>query len=221
MQSLSASQSLYRQRRAKRLIVGVVAGLLGFVLVMTAIILMNQQSELNALKQASAVSSVQAERREKPPQKPRVEKPKPPKKAPPRSAPTPNLAGAGLEGLDFGLPQYESDDLSGVAGNLLGDGKQAVLSDDAVDVPPRPIFQPAMSYPPRAKAQGVTGYVLLSLLISPTGAVEKAKVLESDPPDIFDDVALAGVQQWRFEPAQYQGEVVRVWARQRVRFGFN
>jgi protein TonB len=43
-------------------------------------------------------------------------------------------------------------------------------------------------------------------------------VLEASPPGVFDDVAVAGVQTWRFEPAQYRGEAVRVWATQRVRF---
>jgi periplasmic protein TonB len=43
-------------------------------------------------------------------------------------------------------------------------------------------------------------------------------VLESQPAGVFDAAAVAGVQQWRFEPASYRGENVRVWARQRVRF---
>ena len=60
--------------------------------------------------------------------------------------------------------------------------------------------------------------MLLSVLIGPTGAVEKVKVLESQPSGVFDDVAIAGVQGWKFEPAQYKGENVRVWATQKVSF---
>ena len=75
-----------------------------------------------------------------------------------------------------------------------------------------------MQYPPRAKAKGIEGYVLLSLLISPTGDVERVKVLEANPAGIFEDVAVAGVKTWKFEPASYNGESVRVWAKQRVRF---
>jgi protein TonB len=48
--------------------------------------------------------------------------------------------------------------------------------------------------------------------------VEKVKVLESSPPGVFDDVAAQGVQGWKFEPASYKGEAVRVWATQKVRF---
>jgi protein TonB len=48
--------------------------------------------------------------------------------------------------------------------------------------------------------------------------VEKVKVLESQPAGVFDEVAVSGVQTWKFEPASYKGENVRVWAKQRVRF---
>ncbi|MCU0753627.1 MAG: energy transducer TonB [Xanthomonadales bacterium] len=205
----------------QRLFVASLSGLIGFSAVFGAILLMNQQTQLKALKSGGTATTIQAERRERPKAEQQVQRREPPKRTPPRSAPAPNLAGAGLDGLDFGLPTYGQDDLGDVAGNLLGDARNTVMTDDAVDVAPRPILQPSMPYPPRAKAQGLQGYVLLSVLISPTGSVERVKVLEADPPGVFDDVAVAGVQQWKFEPAQYQGEAVRVWARQRVRFGFN
>ena len=60
--------------------------------------------------------------------------------------------------------------------------------------------------------------MILSVLIGPTGQVERVKVLEAQPAGVFDDVAAAGVQTWKFEPATYRGENVRVWATQRVRF---
>jgi len=115
------------------------------------------------------------------------------------------------------LPTFDSSELD-IGTSLLGDSKDVVMTDDSVDVQPRPIVQTPMRYPPRAKATGVTGYVLLSVLIGPTGQVEKVKVLESQPAGVFDEVAVAGVQTWTFEPASYRGENVRVWATQRVRF---
>ena len=83
---------------------------------------------------------------------------------------------------------------------------------------PKPTLQTAIPYPVRAKAQGMEGYVLLSVLISPTGQVERVKVLEAQPAGVFEAAAEAGVKSWKFEPAQYQGQAVRVWATQRVRF---
>ena len=75
-----------------------------------------------------------------------------------------------------------------------------------------------VAYPKTAGSRGVEGYVVLSLLISATGEIEKVQVLESSPSGVFEDAALQGVRNWRFEPAQYQGRNVKVWARQRVRF---
>ena len=126
-----------------------------------------------------------------------------------------------LSGLDFGLPQYDAEDLSALNDSLLGDGKDVVMTDDSVDVAPRPSLQTAMPYPVRAKAQGITGYVILSLLISPTGQIEKVKVLESQPQGVFDETATLGVKNWKFEPATYKGEAVRVWAKQKVSFNLS
>jgi protein TonB len=93
-----------------------------------------------------------------------------------------------------------------------------VMTDDTVDDPPRATFQAPMQYPPRAKAKGIKGYVVLSLLIGVTGEIEQVKVVESWPEGVFDEAALQGVNQWRFDPANYQGQAVRAWAKQRIRF---
>jgi protein TonB len=75
-----------------------------------------------------------------------------------------------------------------------------------------------MVFPPRARAQGVEGYVVFSLLIGITGEIEQLEIVESYPEGIFDDAATQGINQWKFEPATYQGQAVRAWAKQRIRF---
>ena len=75
-----------------------------------------------------------------------------------------------------------------------------------------------MAYPPRARAKGVEGYVVFSLLIGVTGEIEQLKIIESHPEGIFNEAAMQGINQWRFEPAMYQGQAVRAWAKQRIRF---
>ena len=42
--------------------------------------------------------------------------------------------------------------------------------------------------------------------------------IESYPEGVFDEVAIQGINQWKFEPAMYQGQAVRAWAKQRIRF---
>ncbi|PKM08095.1 MAG: energy transducer TonB [Gammaproteobacteria bacterium HGW-Gammaproteobacteria-4] len=197
--------------------VGVASAIAGSVLVLALVVLMNNPFTQRDKAGELIGSSIAVIKKEKPKPKEAVRKPEPPKRQT-RAAPTPLLGlDASLSGLDFGLPAFDSSELD-LGQGLLGDGGDVVMTDDSVDQAPRPILQTPMAYPARAKAQGITGYVLLSVLISPTGQVEKVKVLEAQPAGVFDDVAAAGVQNWKFEPATYKGEQVRVWARQRVRF---
>ena len=197
---------------------GIGASAVGTVLVLSLIVLMNRPGGRPDGEDHLGVTNFEVVKKEKPKPKDTVRRPEPPKRRPTKPAPAP-LVGldSGLAGLNFGLPQFDASELDLGAG-LLGDDKDVVMTDDTVDVPPRPLVQTPMQYPPRAKATGVTGYVVLSLLIGPTGQVEKVKVLEAQPAGVFDDVAAAGVQTWKFEPASYKGESVRVWATQRVRF---
>jgi protein TonB len=195
---------------------GAAGAFAALLLVLAAVIVMNTQALKRNQDDGIGGTAIQVERVAPPPPQQVIErKPPPPRRAPPRAEPIVGLEGA-LAGMDFGLPQFEEAGLLDAA-SILGEGT-GTMTDDTVDQPPRPVVQSPMPYPARAKAQGVTGYVLLSVLIGPTGMVEKVRVLEASPPGVFDDVAVAGVQTWRFEPAQYRGEPVRVWATQRVRF---
>lgn len=199
-------------------LVGVLSAIGGLTLVLALIVFMNTQLARPDEGDGQAFSSIEVVKKEKPPQQEQIRKPEPPKRKPARSAPSPLLGlDSGLAGLNFGLPGFDASELD-LGTGLLGDGKDVVMTDETVDVQPRPIVQTPMRYPARAKATGVTGYVLLSVLIGPTGQVEKVKILESEPAGVFDDVAVGGVQTWKFEPASYRGENVRVWAKQRVRF---
>ena len=202
--------------RARRHLVGLGWSIGGTVLVCAALILMNHQGNLadNAGPSGTAIGIERASPR----QQVAAPKPKPRPKRPQRAAPAP-LSGldSSLAGLDFGLPQFDDAELEGPE-SLLGETDAAVMTDESADHPPRPVLQTPMAFPAAAKARGITGYVILSLLISPDGAVEKVRIIEAAPPGVFDEVAAAGVQTWRFEPATYRGEPVRVWARQKVSF---
>jgi periplasmic protein TonB len=197
---------------------GIGASALGTALVLGLVLYMNRPFDKPDGDDGNPFSSIEVVKQERPPPEPEVRRPEPPRRSPQRSAPAP-LVGldSGLSGLNFGLPQFDASEL-GLGSDILGGGGDVIMTDDTVDVAPRPILQTPMTYPPRARAQGVTGYVVLSLLIGPTGQVERVRVLEAQPAGVFDDVAAAGVQGWRVEPATYRGENVRVWATQRVRF---
>ncbi|HIM94007.1 MAG TPA: energy transducer TonB [Campylobacterales bacterium] len=148
-------------------------------------------------------------------------KPKPkPQKAPP-PAPMPNL-GSALSGIAMSIPEFSTGDIGGDATDLLDEiAEDTVMTGNTVDVKPKVLSRSKMEYPPAAMKKGIKGYVIVNVLIDKQGSVETAKVLEAFPPGVFDAVALNGVRSWRFSPAKYKGQPVKVWAKQKVRFDFN
>ena len=111
-----------------------------------------------------------------------------------------------------------SDD-TGMDDALLGDvGKDVGMTGESFDVEPKPAQRSAMEYQKSASNGGGTDYGPMNLLICKDGQVEKVKVLQSQPAGVFDDVAEAGVRGWSFTPAQYKGQPVKVWAKQKIRF---
>jgi protein TonB len=208
------------RERLRRLAWAGASMMVGTAAVVGTVILINHYSNTLEDSRAKASSAIVLERR-KPPPEPQIEKPKP-KPSPRRSRRTPPSPLAGLDtslsGVDVGLPGFSADDLEGLEGDLLGGSDGIVMTDDTVDQPPRASFQAPMNYPPRARAQGVEGYVVFSLLIGITGEIEQLQIVESYPEGVFEEAATQGLNQWRFEPAMYQGQAVRAWAKQRIRF---
>lgn len=197
-------------------------GLLGCALgtlgVLALLVGMNVQFEPPA-DDGAAGSAIEIVRPPPPPKSappPRRREPQPPRPRSNRVAPPAGIDGS-LAGLDYGVPAFDAAGID-LGGSLLGDGADVVMTDDTVDTPPRPLLQTPMQYPARAKAAGITGYVLLNVLVGPTGQVEQVAVLESQPVGVFDEVAASAVRGWTFDPATYRGENVRVWARQKIRF---
>jgi protein TonB len=193
----------------------------GLVFVFIVVIEMNNEGWKQPEKKKESTAQFEIQKVSKPKPKPRPKpKPKPKKAKPKRATPTPNLSSQ-LSGLDTGLEAFQSEDF--IDDNaLLGDvGKDMVMTDDTVDQAPQPARRSPIEYPKKARKLGITGYVLMNLLINKQGRVEKVKVLESDPAGTFDDVAIAAVKTWEFKPAQYQGKAVKVWAKQKIRFDLN
>jgi protein TonB len=157
-------------------------------------------------------------------QPPKVEKPKPKPKPKPKAqpkAPLPDL-GAMLGGIAMNIPEFATGDMIGDGKSLLGDmAADAAMSEGTVDSKPRVISRSPLEYPPSAAKKRIKGYVIVNLLIGKDGSVELAKVIASSPAGVFDQAALRGVRSWRFAPAKYKGNPVKVWAKQKVRFDFN
>lgn len=191
----------------------------GSALVFLTVVMINRYSQLIQDEASQKVTNIEVKKKPKPPAQKKVRKPKPKPKPRVNTAPAPITSlGSALSGIDFGLPGFDADELSQFGGDLLGDNQNVVMTDDSVDEPPKAVSRAAIPYPPGARARGIEGYVVLSLLIAPNGKIEKVKVLEAQPSGIFDSVAETGIMNWKFQPAVYQGIPVKVWAKQKIRF---
>ena len=93
-----------------------------------------------------------------------------------------------------------------------GDG----LAGFDTDVIPVVRVQPA--YPRRAKQAGIEGYVTMEVLIRADGTVSRARVMESDPPRLFDEAALRAIERWKFRPKIVDGTPVEQRAKQTIEF---
>lgn len=190
---------------------------IGSLAVLAFSLVMNQFNQTPTPQPKQAVSNFQVERIEPPKPKP---KPKPEPKPKPKSSPKapPPSIGSQLGGLDMGL----GFDMSlGNDDALLGDTSDVVMSSEAVDVAPKATTQTAMNYPKAALRDKISGYVLLNVLIDTKGEVERVSIEESVPEGVFDDAARSGVSNWKFQPALYKGEKVKVWAKQKIRFSLD
>lgn len=189
----------------------------GTLLIFLVLLMMNQFSDQP--KKDKMVSTTEFKVKKPEPRPKKIEKKvknrKKPSKPPP--SPLPDL-NADISGLDLGLPAFNLNNIGGVDESLLGDTSDLIMTSDMVDSVPQPRFRAEIQYPRRARAKEIEGYVVLSILISKDGHVEKVKVLEAEPVDVFEEKAVKNIKKWIFEPARYKGKTVRTWANQTIRF---
>lgn len=74
--------------------------------------------------------------------------------------------------------------------------------------PPEMLAAGGIVYPTEARAQKIQGYVKVVYDVAVDGTVANARVVEADPPGVFDAAALAAVRTWRFNPAVANNKVV-------------
>ncbi|MFV0542547.1 MAG: TonB family protein [Marinicella pacifica] len=197
--------------------------LLGSTLVLSTLVIINDSNQLNQNTNQSAHSIIKINKPKPKPQEV-VQQPKPKPKPKPRrlSPPTPLLGlNSQLGGIDLGLDSLGIGQLSDLDNDMLNTDGNTVMSEDMVDQVPRATYQAPVNYPARARAKGIEGYVVFSLLIDETGHIEEVRIIDATPEDVFNETALQAIRQWRFEPAKYQGKAVKTWAKQRIRFNLS
>jgi protein TonB len=197
----------------------VAAMVLGTTIVFGVVMTMNELADTQKGRGGDKATSFEVAKPEKEPPPP-PDEPEPKKQPQESPKPPPPLADldAQIGSVDIPMPGVDTEGIAGADEAGVGKQKDVVMTDDTVDKAPEPVRQAPMQYPPGAKADGTEGYVVLSILITKTGEVQKVRILEAKPGGVFEQVAKDVIRQWRFEPARYQGEAVKVWARQRIQF---
>lgn len=64
------------------------------------------------------------------------------------------------------------------------------------------------AYPEEARKQGIEAVVIVKLIIDEAGRLEDVKIAKGHP--LFDEVVLAAIRSWTFEPATLEGKPVRM-----------
>ena len=70
----------------------------------------------------------------------------------------------------------------------------------------------APEYPRQALAKSLRGDVRVRYTVGTDGRVKDAEVTASNPPGVFDEVAIAAVRRWRFKPYEVDGQPVEAVA---------
>ena len=86
-----------------------------------------------------------------------------------------------------------------------------------VDVAPVPTQTPPPKYPPELRQAGISGIVVVTLVIDETGAVIASEIKKSTHAE-FETPALAAVANWKFKPATLADKAVKVRVSLPIRF---
>jgi len=107
--------------------------------------------------------------------------------------------------------------------NLLGGSADAArdmaqaLDVAELDKPPTLIAAVSPRYPPELRRARVEGTVALVFVLTEEGRVEDVRVESSSRPE-FEQPALEAIRRWRYKPGMKEGEAVKTYMRQPIRF---
>ena len=147
---------------------------------------------------------------------PQIKKREPPKREKPEQQPPPpemNLAKAMNPGDAVGqIVPFVDTGMELEKATALGAG--GASDRDVV-----PLVRVDPDYPPRARQQGIEGWVEIEFTITPVGTIQDAVVIASNPSFVFDRAALRAVRKWRYNPKVEDGvAIARPGIQVRLRF---
>ncbi len=128
------------------------------------------------------------------------QKPKKPPKpdTPPPAAPPQSQNDVNPNAISTAMAPLANDSSMNLGGMSFGNADGDYL----------PIVKVAPIYPRRALTRGLEGWVLLEFTVTKLGTVTDIKVLESDPPNIFDRAAVSAASKFKYKPKVVNGEPI-------------
>lgn len=181
-------------------------------------------SKVQRLKTITAVDTaeLQEERQEDEPPPPPPE-PEPPQEPPPPTladAPQPMNLSVSLD-VAFGSGGAYAGALPA---GLLGGGSQTAGLDafDVAELEKRPEVLAAVPpmHPDALRKAGVEGSVSVLFVVDEAGRVQDPRIERSSRPE-FEKPALDALRRWRFRPGMKDGQPVRTFVRQPIRFSIS
>ena len=145
----------------------------------------------------------------------RIPKKPPPPKEPP---PPPKMEIAQDQNIEA-MPRMDLPnlDLPMVGGDGMFIGNFATVDKTSEgDIIPLVVIRPM--YPRDAAMKGIEGWVKVEFIITEIGTVKDPRVIDSDPPRIFNREALRAILKWKFKPRVVDGVAVERPATQIVGF---
>jgi protein TonB len=145
----------------------------------------------------------------------RPEQPPPPRERPPPprlqvskvDQPPPDLPRLDLPKLDVPLVGGE--------GMFIGNFQQVDRTAEG-DIIPVVVIRPM--YPREAAIAGTEGWVKVEFTITETGAVKDPRIVDAQPPRVFNREAIRAILKWKFKPRVVEGVAVERRATQVIDF---
>jgi protein TonB len=145
-------------------------------------------------------------------------KPPPPKDPPP----PPRMQVAKMDQAVQNMPVMDLPelDIPMTAGEGMYIGNFAsVDKTEEGDIIPVVVIRPM--YPREAALKGQEGWVKVEFIITAAGTVKNPKVIDADPPRVFNREALRAILKWKFKPRVVDGVAVDRPATQTIDFNLD
>jgi len=143
--------------------------------------------------------------------------PPPPPDTPP---PPPDIQVSEFRQMPMDMPRMEMPDLNlgvGAGPPVLGN----VSMDRGAEGDVVPLVRINPQYPRDATMNQIEGHVTIEFTITETGSVRDPRVIDSDPPRVFDRAAVRALLRWKFKPRVVDGTAVARQAVQTLEFNMD